>query len=447
MPNNDLTNFDNATRWQSLLDSRAQRRDGLPSVLHRYPHLQPSLEDEISFQRVFPRYNIDNAPDDIQDCLFDLRWRGKLLFDTLFDPNQGDLPFEGDRVIFDFIDRYDISAHVYPPEELSGVYHIGFSVGLVAQLYRVGYALLSLPDVFPESGNSSKESASDAEVAACLFAPTNQDLRFASHQLSLLPSAAFADLCPKDIDRQYMAHAMVGVGLQWFYYHEFHHVWAGHLRFAKLQRNNSKKFLGFFETEDEVEESLGASELTVKTHNIKDPWLRRLIEYDADKRAARRMIDALINDRVMLNAVNLNESEKKHLFGCWALMLGYLFILLNPRPTNDVKASDRLYPHPEVRFWGVFAAFEDQLSPDQVDLYQNAIRTTHQLLRRLWKAAGRKGDCYSNSRLHIDEVIGEANRLSAAVNQELYPILLPYDTDQLLARRNYPSDETRVQDI
>jgi len=152
--------LDKAIQWQNLLDSRAQRRDGLPSVLHRHPHLQPSLEDEISFRRVFPGYDIDNAPDDIQDCLFDLRWRGKLLFDKLFEPNQGDLPFKGDRIVFDFIDRHDISARVYPPEKLFGVYHVGISVGLVAQLYRVGYALLSLPDVFPEIGNSNKESAS-----------------------------------------------------------------------------------------------------------------------------------------------------------------------------------------------------------------------------------------------------------------------------------------------
>lgn len=428
--------FDKATQWQSLLDLRAQRRDGLPSVLHRHPHLQPSLEDETSFQRVFSRYDIDNAPDDIQDCLFDLRWRGKLLFDKLFEPNQDDLPFEGDRIVFDFIDRHDISARVYPPEKLLGVYHIGISVGLVSQLYRAGYALLSLPDVFPEIGNSNKESASDAEVAACLFAPTNQGRQFASRQLSLLPSTTFAVLCPKDIDRQFMAHAMVGVGLQWFYYHEFHHVWAGHLRFMKLRRNNSNKFLGFSETEDEFEKSLGVSTLTVQTHSVEDRWIFRLIEYDADKRASRRMIDALINDRVMLNAVKLNETEKSCLSGCWALMLGYLFILLNPRPTNDVKAFDRLYPHPEVRFWGVFGAFEDQLSPDQVDLYRDEIRKTHQLLRRLWNAAGMKGDCYSNSRSHIDEVIGEVNRLSTALNQELYPILLQYDTDQLLERRN-----------
>lgn len=107
MPNRDLAQSERDARWQSLLARRAHRRDGSPSVLRRYPKRQPSITDEEDFQRAFKgaRYDIDNAPDDVQDCLFDLRWRGKLLFDSLFETGRSDTPFGSDRVVFDSVDR------------------------------------------------------------------------------------------------------------------------------------------------------------------------------------------------------------------------------------------------------------------------------------------------------------------------------------------------------
>lgn len=102
-----------------------------------------------------------------------------------------------------------------------GAYYVGMNVGLIARLYRVAYALMSMRDLFPAFGNADQESASDVEVAACLFAEADKSPQFQARGDSPLPSAVFADVRPKSIDRHVLAHAMVGVGLQWFYYHEF----------------------------------------------------------------------------------------------------------------------------------------------------------------------------------------------------------------------------------
>lgn len=220
--------------------------------------------------------------------------------------------------------------------------------------------------------------------------------------------------------------------MQWVFYHEFHHVWSGHLRLFQALGPDSGRVVRFAEEEPvEVFGVDGGSNSVSFEHRR----LRRLIEYDADKRAARRMVHPLTDDFVMLNAVKLDEAEKARLPGAWALMLGTLFLLLNPRPSEDIRAEDREYPHPEVRFWGAFTAFADKLSTAQTASFHEGIRRTLKLLNRLWRASAGGGDCYSNSRTRVEEVVGEANRLAAAVNQELYPRLFPYDVDQLLAAR------------
>jgi hypothetical protein len=395
------------------------RGDGRPSFLIRNPAGQPSKTDEMEFDLAMltkgGRFDIAAHDDDVQDCFFDLRWRGKILLDRLVEP-----PQTFDRVVFDFTQEVAPGACV---AKRNGRCYIGISYGFVKRLYEITYALMCLPDVLPDLGNAAASPATEREVA---------DVVFGAHRAfggpprplvySQPPSLALAELDPVDLDRRYAAHGLAGTALQWILYHEYFHASSGHLDLAQQVTGDA---LFSFEEGDRP------PRLSVD--------VAHLIEADADRRAAWRAADEVLNRGLMLNALARDQlTVNQHLEG-WALVNTAVFWQLSGGERQE-QILDRptSHPHPEVRFWFTFGRFEQHLKDnagDLVERYHRDVNRSIKTLRRLWRLAGREGDVFIPDERRTETIIEEGNRLNREIGDRLFPLTAPFDYFQILTER------------
>jgi hypothetical protein len=409
----------------------ATRSDGRKCYLLRYPERQPTIADEELFHRCHlpweGRFDFEYYDDDVIDTLMDLRWRGKTLADQL-----GNIGVCTDRVIFDVTSTLDVCASA---KIRNRVGMIGISIGLIARMYRIAYALLTLPDVVSDAGIAEVNSPDFSKLDIWDHPKSVETVLPKSFYGESPPSMVFATIAPKEYNRRWLAHSVCGILFQWVWYHEWFHICSGH-----IECGNRELGIQSFELHDSEHEGF-------ESHLDFD--MSQLMEADADRRASWRIADEIVGDGLLLEGSTKDRWSVGQRLQGFAFVQAVLFWLISTEAKGiegSINNRQSSHPHPLVRFLWVYSRIEYHLKEQQmdewVDLYFSGLQKANRLLRQFAVKSGLSVPKHFESSPENSEAItDEVNALIARLPKTLYPLTKRWDYAQILI--NEDSDDSR----
>lgn len=377
---------------------------------------QPTEAEELLFHRIFNQHggllDLRKLPCRARNALMDLRWRAKMFLDSMaVRPEKN----QQKRINFNFISNEGINA--VARIQRKRCFAIGFYIGMVRRIYEVCFALLCTDFLFPEFGNPSREDISPQQILRVILGADEPACYCESDPSSGPASASFARILPTDGNRQWFAHLLASMAFEYLLYHEFFHVWSGHLEFA-------------------VENQFGLElcEGPCHTQIMIPPDVAQTLEFDADKTAAWMLARIIPNQHWTLHGTMYRFPHREQLFRSWAMINGIVFVLLEQERRRLDKLHACYHPEPSVRFWCLYSFFEQSLlknDANDVPIWRESFHLAMADIKKIWTNGGQPDGPFKVEPAEVEHAINTTNEFSKKV-VALHPKLKPHDFRQIV---------------